>query len=80
MMICQFFIPAKVCNDWRDIALTLRDKVFEEDEEHLIDIHDVKVTEEKCFNPFCVRVIFLAQLCPPVDSLIQYICKVFCNA
>lgn len=29
--------------DWRDIALTIRDKVFAEDEEQLIDIHDVKV-------------------------------------
>lgn len=36
-------MPVKVCSDWRDIALTLRDKVFEEDEEHLIDVHDVQV-------------------------------------
>ena len=33
----------KVCSAWRDIALTIRDKVFAEDEEQLIDIHDVKV-------------------------------------
>ena len=38
-----FFIPVKVCSGWRNIALTLRDKVFGDDEEHLIDIHDVQV-------------------------------------
>ena len=37
-------IQNKVCSDWRDIALTIRDKVFSEDEEQLIDIHDVKVS------------------------------------
>lgn len=30
--------------DWRDIALTVCDKVFAEDEEQLIDIHHVKVS------------------------------------
>ena len=34
----------KVCADWRDIAITLRDSVFEEADEQLIDIHDVKVS------------------------------------
>ena len=38
-----FFSAEKVCSDWTDIALTIRDRVFEEDEEQLIDIHDVKV-------------------------------------
>ena len=39
-----FFIPVKVSSGWRDIALTLRDKVFgDDDDEHLIDIHDVQV-------------------------------------
>lgn len=33
----------KVCCDWREITLTMRDKVFEEHEEQQIDIHDVKV-------------------------------------
>ena len=37
-------IAHKVCCDWRDIALTIRDRVFEEGEDQLIDIHDVKVT------------------------------------
>ena len=37
-------IAHKVCCDWRDIALTIRDRVFEEGEEQLIDMHDVKVT------------------------------------
>ena len=34
----------QVCSDWRDIALTLRDRVFEDHEEQLIDIYDVKVS------------------------------------
>ena len=42
LFVIIFFNP-KVCSDWREIALTIRDKVFQEDEEHLIDIHDVKV-------------------------------------
>jgi len=37
------FLSLKVCNGWRDIAITMRDEVFGEDEEHLIDIYDVKV-------------------------------------
>lgn len=37
-------IAHKVCCDWRDIALTIRDRVFEEGEEQLIDVHDVKVS------------------------------------
>ena len=36
----------KVCSDWRDIALTIHDTVFAEDEEELIDVLDVKVS---CF-------------------------------
>ena len=75
MLILQFFVPVKVGSDWRDIALTLHDKVLEENEEHLIDIHDAQVKRsaiclaeiaEKCSNPFCVSVIYLAQLCPPL--------------
>jgi hypothetical protein len=34
----------QVCLDWKELAATLRDEVFEHQEEHLIDIHDVKVT------------------------------------
>lgn len=34
---------SKVCCDWREIALIMRDRVFEEKEEQCIDIHDVKV-------------------------------------
>ncbi len=33
-----------MCSDWRELALTIRDKVFADDEEQLIDIHDVKVS------------------------------------
>ena len=36
----------KVCSDWRDIALTICDTVFAEDEQELIDVQDVKVS---CF-------------------------------
>ena len=36
-----------VCCDWSEIAHTMRDSVFKEHEEQLIDIHDVKVCE--CF-------------------------------
>ena len=39
----NFFITAKVCSGWTDIALTLRDKVFGDDEEQLINIHDVQI-------------------------------------
>ena len=34
---------SKVCCDWREIALIMRDRVFEEKKEQCIDIHDVKV-------------------------------------
>lgn len=37
-------IAHKVCCEWRDVALTICDRLFMEDEEQLIDIHDVKVT------------------------------------
>jgi hypothetical protein len=37
------FVIFKVFRNWRDIALTMRDKIFPEDEEQLIDIHDIKV-------------------------------------
>jgi len=37
----EFF--TKVCCDWREISLIMRDRVFEEKEEQCIDIHDVKV-------------------------------------
>ena len=47
--LCNKNSMPKVCCDWREIALTMRDKVFEEHEEQLIDIHDVKVH-------FCVLV------------------------
>lgn len=45
----------KVCSDWRDIALTIHDKVFADDEEQLIDIHDVKWIEflPIGFQPCC---------------------------
>ena len=36
-------ILTQVCCDWREIALIMRDRVFGEHEEQLIDIHDVKV-------------------------------------
>jgi len=41
----QVMFFKKVCCDWRDIALTIRDRVFEEGEEQLIDMHDVKCKE-----------------------------------
>ena len=37
-------IAYKVCCDWRDIALTIHDRVFEKGEEQLIDMHDVNVS------------------------------------
>ena len=30
-------------SNWREIALAMRDKVFEESEEQLVDIYDVEV-------------------------------------
>ena len=33
----------QVCSEWKEIALVIRDAHFSEDEEHLIDIFDVKV-------------------------------------
>lgn len=38
----QSLFFAKVCCDWRENALTMRERVFEQHEEQLIDIHDVK--------------------------------------
>lgn len=37
------FLVLQVCSQWKDIALIMRDSEFKEDEEHLIDIFDVKV-------------------------------------
>ncbi|KAK3741750.1 hypothetical protein QZH41_000567 [Actinostola sp. cb2023] len=39
----EFFV--KVCCEWRNIALTMRDTVFGENDDQLIDIHDVKCKE-----------------------------------
>ena len=33
----------KVCCDWREIAINMRERVFEQQGEQLIDINDVKV-------------------------------------
>lgn len=33
----------QVCSEWKEIALVMRDAHFSEDEEHIIDICDVKV-------------------------------------
>jgi len=46
-VIVTLKLPAslvKVCCDWKEIALTMHERVFEQHEEQLIDIHDVKVT------------------------------------
>lgn len=43
LVLLLFNINYKVCSAWKDIALTFYDRVFAEDEEQLIDIHDVKV-------------------------------------
>ena len=37
-----FFLP-KVCGEWKEIALVVRDKVFEKDEQEEIELFDVKV-------------------------------------
>jgi len=39
----MLFIVGQVCSEWRNIALTMRDTVFGENDDQLIDIHDVKV-------------------------------------
>ena len=40
----------QVCSQWKEIALIMRDTEFKEDEDHLIDIFDVKVNQVKnCF-------------------------------
>ncbi|KAK3696833.1 hypothetical protein QZH41_011721 [Actinostola sp. cb2023] len=41
----EFMVQASVCTQWREIALTMRDKVFNEDEECLIDVFDLKCKE-----------------------------------
>ena len=33
----------KVYTEWKEIAEVLRDRVFKENEQHLIDIFDIKV-------------------------------------
>ncbi|KAK3754208.1 hypothetical protein QZH41_003310 [Actinostola sp. cb2023] len=40
---CAFCDAIRVFKDWVDIALTLRDKVFPDDQEQEIDIHDLKL-------------------------------------
>ena len=39
----------QVCSEWKEIALVIRDGHFSEDEEHLIDIFDVKVPMKRNF-------------------------------
>ncbi|XP_031562447.1 uncharacterized protein LOC116298204, partial [Actinia tenebrosa] len=39
----EFFV--KVCSKWREIALTMRETVFDEDDNQHIDIHDIKCKE-----------------------------------
>ena len=43
MIQTQSTLCSQVCCDWREIAHTMRDRVFEEHEDEFIDIHDVKV-------------------------------------
>ncbi|XP_020620202.1 uncharacterized protein LOC110057932 [Orbicella faveolata] len=40
----------KVCSLWKEIAYVTRDREFKEDEEHLIDIFDVKVCDTYSFD------------------------------
>jgi len=39
-----------VCSLWKEIAYVTRDREFKEDEEHLIDIFDVKVCDTYSFD------------------------------
>ena len=43
LYMSTFYLHLKVCKDWSDIALTMREEVFAKDDEQLIDIHDIKV-------------------------------------
>ena len=65
------FIAHKVCCDWRDIALTIRDRVFEEGEDQLIDMHDVKVTKLRTFlvSFTLLKLYFCSTLLPYVVLL-----------
>ena len=38
-----YFHPCQVCSQWEEIALIIRDGQFSADEEHLIDVLDVKL-------------------------------------
>ena len=72
----------KVCSEWRDIALTIRDRMFEDNEEQLIDVHDVEVN---CFLPLCrlnwakentttiitVIILFSFEFCPAEPLSVQ---------
>ena len=40
---CFFMWLLEVFAEWKDISFTIRDAIFEEDENEQIDIHDVKV-------------------------------------
>jgi len=62
-------IAHKVCCDGRDIALTIRDRVFEEGEEQLIDMHDVKVTRFLTF----LLIFTLLKLCSCTTSLLHVV-------
>lgn len=37
----------KVYTEWKEIAEVLRDRVFKENEQHLIDIFDIKVWHQQ---------------------------------
>ena len=42
--------PIQVCLQWKEIAHSMRDSEFQENEEHLIDVFDVKVCPNFCFE------------------------------
>ena len=60
-IIRQILVSFQVSTDWRDIALTLREKVFTKDDAEKIDIHDIKVRKQatscKCQYKFSSAVI-----------------------
>ena len=42
--------PIQVCSQWKEIACIMRDSEFQESEELLIDIFNVKVCPNLCFK------------------------------
>jgi hypothetical protein len=48
-----------VCFEWRAIAMTMRDKVFGENDAQLIDIHDIKAHQNTLIVIIVIMLVYV---------------------